>query len=135
MCGGVTYEYEGEAIKTFFPNPYAKLPVVKRSHEVELLPWGRRKEEPGKLPRGGWARLESIYTGRWDCWQPRPVRIPLLNFMEKDIHGVSHWFNLTKGQWIQGLVAREGKEQRIYVVTIAPEMPDAIHERWPRIMS
>jgi hypothetical protein len=55
--------------------------------------------------------------------------------MEKDIHSVSHWFNITQGQWIQGLVARDREELRVYVVTITPEMPDAVHERWPRIMT
>ena len=135
MCGGVTYEHDGETIKTYFPNPYARLPVRKRNGGIELLPWGRRKNEPSHLPNGGWARLESIHAGRWDRWQPKPVRLQLINFMEKDIHGVSHWFNLTRGQWIQGLVAREKQELRVYVVTITPEMPDAIHERWPRIMT
>ena len=84
---------------------------------------------------GGWARLESIRAGSWDHWQPRPVRLQLEGFMEKDIQGKSHWFELTAGQWIQGLVARHGVEQRVYVVTIHPEMPEAIHARWPRLIS
>lgn len=55
--------------------------------------------------------------------------------MEKDIEGHSHWLDLTQGQYIQGLVAREGSEQRVYVVTITPEMSDTVHERWPRVVS
>ena len=55
--------------------------------------------------------------------------------MEKDIEGRSHWYELTRGQWIQGLVARNNYEQRIYVVTVEPEMEDAVHDRWPRILS
>jgi len=46
-----------------------------------------------------------------------------------------HWYDLTRGQWIQGLVARHRQERRLYVVTLEPEMEDAIHTRWPRIMS
>ena len=41
----------------------------------------------------------------------------------------------TPEKWIQGLVAHWDNERRIYVVTITPEMEDAVHERWPRIMS
>ena len=41
--------------------------------------------------------------------------------MEKDISGSSHWFDIAKGQVIQGLVARFKTKQRIYVVTIGPE--------------
>ncbi len=55
--------------------------------------------------------------------------------MEKDVESVSHWFDLTPGKWIQGLIARNNHEQRIYVVTVEPEAEDAIHQRWPRIMS
>jgi len=37
-------------------------------------------------------------------------------------------------QWIQGLIAHNGNERRIYVVTITPVMEDAVHDRWPRVM-
>lgn len=135
MCGGVAYIAAGEELRCYFPNPHACLPVVLRSGQSVLLTWGRRRGEPGQLPLGGWARLESIRSGVWDRWQPRPVRLALRGFMEKDIEGASHWFELTPGQWVQGLVARTGAEQRVYVVTIHPQMPEALHPRWPRIVS
>ncbi len=134
MCGGVFYVHEGEEYRYYFPNPSAVLPVKTKS-SVVLMPWGRRKEQVGKLPAGGWARLDSIYAGRWERFFPVSVKIPVSQFMEKDIEGVSHWFDITKGKWIQGLVAREGSEQRVYIVTIVPEMPQAIHDRWPRILT
>lgn len=84
---------------------------------------------------GGWARLDSIHNGKWDRWFPMPVKIPILSFMEKDISGESHWYDITKGKFIQGLIAREGNELRVYIVTIQPERSDAVHERWPRILS
>ena len=55
--------------------------------------------------------------------------------MEKDIERHSHWYDLTKGKWLQGLVARDQYEQRVYVVTIEHGMADAVHNRWPRVMS
>ncbi len=135
MCGGVYYSWEGQDFRLYFPNPKACLPVKTRDGSSILLPWGRRKEQAGKLPLGGWARLDSIYAGRWDRWFPVPVKLPLQQFMEKDIEGNSHWFDLTRGQYIQGLVARDKHEQRVYVVTITPELDDAVHDRWPRILS
>ena len=125
MCGGVIFNHHGQDFRLFFPNPKAVLPV---------LPWGRRKTQLGALPPGGWARLESVYEGRWDRYFPTPVKLPILQFMEKDMEGVSHWYDLSPGQWIQGLVAREKHERRVYVVTIEPDLRDAIHDRWPRIM-
>ena len=135
MCGGVYYEYLEEHVRVYFPNPKAMLPVRKKDGSVVLMPWGRRKEQPGALPMGGWARLDSIHAGRWDKWFPVPVRLPIVSFMEKDIEGNSHWYDLTKGKYIQGLIAKNGGEQRVYVVTVQPEMADAVHDRWPRIIS
>ncbi|MES9855958.1 MAG: hypothetical protein ABW166_05060 [Sedimenticola sp.] len=135
MCGGVYYLIEGQEVRTYFPNPKAQLPVKTRAGGIERLPWGRRKSQAGKLPLGGWARLESIYEGRWDRWFPTPVKLNISQFMEKDIEGGSHWYDLTPGKWVQGLVAHWDNERRVYVVTITPEMEDAAHDRWPRIMS
>ena len=135
MCGGVYYTIDGQDVRVYFPNPKAVLPVRMKSKKIELLPWGRRKEQAGILPLGGWARLDSIYAGRWDKWFPKPVKLPVKSFMEKDLEGQSHWFDLTKGQCIQGLIARDKYEQRIYVVTITPELEDAVHNRWPRVIN
>jgi hypothetical protein len=135
MCGGVYYVIEGEEVRTYFPNPRALLPVRRRDGSLALLPWGRRKEQSGKLPLGGWARLDMVYAGRWDRWMPVPVKLSIVRFMERDIEGKSHWFDITPGKHIQGLVARWEHERRVYVVTVTPELEDAAHERWPRIVS
>lgn len=134
MCGGVHYLYEGGEHTVYFPNPHATLPVLCKDNQVVRLPWGRRQQQAGSLPLGGWARLDSIYGGRWDRWFPQPVKIMVRSFMEKDHEGRSHWFDITPGQFIQGLVAREQHEQRVYVVTIEPQQTDAVHDRWPRIL-
>ncbi len=135
MCGGVSYTMQGQDVRVYFPNPRAMLPVKKKDQSIALLPWGRRQEQGGILPMGGWARLDTVYAGRWDKWFPVPVMIAVNSFMEKDMEGVSHWYDLTKGQWIQGLVARHAYEQRVYVVTVEPQLEDAVHDRWPRIMN
>jgi hypothetical protein len=135
MCGGVYFSFEGEELRIYFPNPKAVLPVLRKDGRVVLMPWGRRKEQAGRLPLGGWARLDSIHAGRWDRWFPVPVKLPIKSFMEKDIEGSTRWYDLTKGKYVQGLIAREDNEQRVYVVTVEPEMSNAEHERWPRILS
>lgn len=136
MCGAIHYLCDNNTeTRVYFSGFGATLPVCTRSGSVVLLPWGRRQNQAGKLPLGGWARLESIYGGRWDRWFPRPVKLPVYSFMERDIEGRERWYTLAGGQWIQGLVARERHEQRLYVVTVEPQLEDALHERWPRIMS
>jgi len=55
--------------------------------------------------------------------------------MVKDFEGNSHWYDLTKSQYLQGLLAQIDSEQRVYIVTIEPEMEDSRHAVWPRIVS
>jgi len=134
MCGGVSYKENGKQVKVYFPMPMAALPVVMKDRSTNLYAWGRRREEMGSFPLGGWARHESILDGVWDKYQPTPVKIAVDSFMEKDSQGTSHWFDLEPGQFIQGLVAHLGMDSRVYVVTVEPE-DKSIHDRWPRIVS
>ena len=136
MCGGVSFIEYGEDRKIFFPMQNAVLPVLLKSGEIGLYTWGRRREECNQtFPFGGWARHESIKQGIWEKYHPVPVKIPVQKFMEKDDLGVSHWFDLQAGEFIQGLLANIGDKQRVYVVTVHPEDEHAVHERWPRILS
>jgi len=136
MCGGVQFKHECKTFKVYFPDPQAVLPVRQKSGGHVLLPWGRRENEPGSLPLGGWARHESVHAGKWDRYFPKPVRLDLEAFMEKDNQGKSHWYPLTVTNAVQALVARQDEEQRVYVVTITPSIPEqaATHSRWPRIV-
>ena len=135
MCGGVRYTIKKETLRVYFPNPHAQLPILMKDGNISLLPWGRRKEQEGNLPLGGWARLDSINTGKWEYVRPTPVKIKVDAFMEKDHNKDSHWFKLEEGQFIQGLVAHYHDERRIYVVTVEPDpLTRQIHDRWPRIV-
>ncbi len=135
MSSGVLFTYEDNDQRVYFHNPIATLPVITKQDELIMIPWGRRQKQKGSLPLGGWARLEGIYKGQWDKWQPQPVKIPVKAFMEKSHDGTNHWFDLVKGQCLQGLVARNQYEQRVYIVTIEPEQENAWYYRWPRIIN
>lgn len=139
MCDGILYHHFGELVRVYFTSPNAKLPVRLRNGFIEELPWGRREKQRGGLPLGGWARLETVQAGYWDKWSPTPVKLPLVEFMERDVRGQECWYDLAPSQWIQGLVASHGKERRVYVVTIdpaalIPESTEFTHRRWPRIL-
>jgi putative SOS response-associated peptidase YedK len=140
MCAAVEIEGQEKAARIYFPVKAATLPVLKRDGGVVLLAWGARNEELSgskgpRWPKGGWARIESIKSGRWDAYDPQPVKIPARGYMEKDNEGRSHWFPLEPGQYIQGLIAHIGGERRVYVVTISTPSEFAhIHDRWPRIV-
>ncbi len=135
MCEGIHCSIDGSETRVFFTEAGARLPVLCRDGRLAALPWGRRRRQAGALPLGGWARLDAIHAGRWDRWFPVPVKIVARAFMERDIEGRAQWFELSRGKVIQGLVARDGHERRVYVVTVTPEMADAVHGRWPRIVT
>jgi hypothetical protein len=128
------FHHQQQTHTVYFANPKAMLPVRLHDGQIKLLPWGRRKSQIGELPLGGWANLQMIYKGKWDIYIPKPVRIPIIKFMEKDFEGNTHWYDVTEGHWVQGLLAREAHEIRVYIVTITPELYSVCHDRWPRIM-
>ena len=138
MCVAVRYQFKGVEKTSSFPDPDPQLPILLKGGGINLLPWGRKPENIITImPPTGWARLEKIKEGAWDRWNPKPVKIPATSFMERDRDGRPHWFDLDRGQFIQGLLAysQGDNEYRVYVVTVAPEGAlSAIHDRWPRIV-
>jgi hypothetical protein len=135
MCGGVQFREGGDILTVYFPDPDVHLPVITKAHRIRLVTWGRRHYEDGCLPLGGWARHESIEQGAWEQWNPRPVKIHARRYMEKDSNGKRYWFDVPPLHVIQGLLANDGEEQRVYIVTVPAQGEFAqIHDRWPRIV-
>lgn len=134
MPEAVTFQYKDDKHTVYFTHPKAVLPVQLKSGEIKLVTWGRRQNENSEMPIGGWARLSTIHQGKWDIYLPKPVRIPAEKFMKTDFENKTHWYEITKGQFLQGLLAQEGNEFRVYLVTIIPQLLDICHDRWPRII-
>ena len=135
MCGGVRFKANGDELTIYFPNPKAIMPVRLKNGKHSLVAWGRRELQPGFLPRGGWARIDSIYAGKWNHYNPVPVKLDVEAFMEKDKDDVSQWYELQEEEFIQGLIATLGTEQRLYVVTQVSEKSNHKSNRWPRILT
>ena len=98
MPDGIMYHYLGETLTVYFANPKASLPVKLADGQIKLFTWGRRQMQSGTLPLGGWARLQSIYQGKWNSYMPKPVRLPIVKFMEKDFEGNTHLYDVMKGK-------------------------------------
>jgi hypothetical protein len=134
MPEAVGFHHSGKIHTVYFAHPKAMLPVRLQNGEVHLVKWGRRQHENSEMPLGGWARLNAIHEGKWSHYLPKPVCLPVTKFMQTDYEGYSQWYDIVKGQSIQGLVARQDDEYRVYIVTIIPERLDLYHDRWPRIV-
>lgn len=132
MCSGI--ELDGEMF--LWSDPDVRLPVLLKDGDLTWLRWGERHgARDSAFHEGPCARLESIRARKWDAYSPRPVRIPVDRYMERDPKGRPYWVKVAPGQTLQGLVASHDGEQRIYVVTI-PAPPDFLHvqPRWPRVL-
>lgn len=140
MCGGTRYIDEaGKDWKIYFPNPKAALPVRREGEKIEWVKWGLRKEEknvPKGFVQGGWARIDSVDTGKWEKYQAERVKLAVIAFMEKDKERISHWVDVPDGAALDGLVVTIGGESRLYVVTESTPVAFAwVHDRWPRLVS
>lgn len=145
MCGGMEYQYTdpvtGEVLvrKVFFPIPKARIPVItEEGSAVEFCRWGKRQGEDPEfdVPVTGWARLLSLKEGKWNRYNPRRVTIPALRWMEKDAQRQSHWFDMSPGQAILGVMIEQQGERFAYVVTKPSPQPLAsIHDRIPLVIS
>jgi len=159
MCGGVEYTWENQTIRTYFPNPNAKLPVLRKDGELELVTWGRRNEENTPqsegFPINGWIRYETYLNpeSSWRKFRHKEVKILVPHFMEKDESGKSHWFSLQNQEYIRGILIVLNGLWRVYVLTGEPPKtatpylsdqnsmgdlfgaldtePVRIHHRWP----
>lgn len=134
MCVGVHYTLGSHEMRVLFADKNAQLPVYTQDG-LTLMPWGRRPKQAGKLPLGGCAYLDTIHAGNWDRYRPKGVRLWVKSFAEQDVEGRVHWHALTAGKWIKGLLAQEGTERRVYVVTLTPVLAETPYERWPCIQS
>ncbi len=133
MCQKVIYSDHNIIHRASYSDLKPQLPVYTKKGTSQLLPWGRHKFSTGQLPAARCTSLHEIYTGKWDEFFPKPVKIPLRSFLVKDIQHNLQWFHLTNDKWIQGLVARYNQEVRVYIVTLTPTESSQYYH-WPRIL-
>ncbi|MHB1949636.1 MAG: hypothetical protein ACYCQI_16170 [Gammaproteobacteria bacterium] len=138
MPEAVIFHYQQKIHTIHFTHAKAILPVKLKNGDCRLVTWGRRENENSELPLGGWARLANIKGGKesfWNMYSPKPVQIPVEKFMEKNFEGKSCWYEVTKGKYLQGLLAQYENEFRVYLVTIDPEESTNCHYRWPHVIT
>ncbi len=134
MPEAVMYYYKGKSYTVYFSKSNAVLPVKLENGDIQLVKWGKRQNDSCDIPIGGWARLSAIQNKQWDVYFPKPVKLAINKFMKTDFEGHTHWFEVTKGQWIQGLLMQENENYYVYIVVVTPTLLDISFDRWPRII-
>jgi len=95
-------------LETFFWDARPFLPVLEEG-KVHLYDWGNR-EKTLKMPRTGWAKIESLRDGQWDWLSPKAVTIPAFRGCEK-----KKWFRILGG--IKAVKVRYHNIVRVYMIT------------------
>ena len=144
MCEGIRYKLMGASVQVLFGPLSSKIPVLYRSGEVHLYEWGCegrntiKQPSMGPLkewPQGCCATLESIKSGEWDYFRPRSCKVPATAFAIKDRAGVTRWFDVASGGYLQGVYASPWYEPKVYLVSVpAPAEMAQFADRWPRIV-
>ncbi len=130
MCAGITFpidtikpneldqfftpeefgkQRKGDSVQTFFWQNKPFLPAEDESGEIHLYHWGNR-DKFFKMPKTGWAKIESVQDGLWDWLAPKTVWIPSLMGYEK-----RKWFRTPEG--IKGVRVRYHNITRVYLLT------------------
>jgi len=98
----------GDQIQVFFWQNRPYLPV-EEDGLIHLYDWGN-KEQLMKLPKTGWAKIESVRDGLWDWLVPKKVIIPSLMGYEK-----RKWFKTPEG--VSGIKIKFHNITRVYLLT------------------
>ncbi|MDP1539266.1 MAG: hypothetical protein Q8K94_08865 [Moraxellaceae bacterium] len=131
MCSGI--EYLGKM--HLWRDVDVTLPVLMKDGSIRWLKWGERHGVQSAFVQGPCARLDSIQAGKWQRFNPMPVKIPITRYMERNQKCAPYWVKVEDGQYLQGLVATVNGEQRVYVVTVdAPQAFRHVQDRWPRVI-
>ena len=116
---------KGDHLQVFF---WQKKPflAIDEDDGVHLYEWGNR-EKNLKLPKTGWARLESIRDGMWDWLSPKVVRVPADFGYEK-----KKWFRTPQG--VKAVKIRYNNIIRVYLLTMKADqeyLQYTGHDRMP----
>lgn len=133
MCFALIFiDTSGKRYTVSFTQRQRQLPMMGAS-ESEHMTWGRNQYENGNLPIGGWCRQDLLAQGAFDHWQPQFVRLPVKGFAIHNMLARLHWFEVSPGEYLQGVILTEAGERRLYLVIMQTQRLDNWFWQWPII--
>lgn len=130
MCGGIGFGFKripfaqlkefysdkeisdfkkNNLVTSFFWQKMPILPYKDQGGQTKLSLWGNRDQDL-KIPKTGWAKIESYNQGKWDYLKPQTVKILAEKGYEKGV-----WFETKNG--ISGLKIEYKNKPYIYMLT------------------
>ncbi|VEF11900.1 Uncharacterised protein [Pseudomonas fluorescens] len=136
MCEGVEIKVisgDPKNVKAYFSDPGSALPVVlEDGTDLGWVAWGRRSDQSGRSPEGGWIDERELKHNCSDVPRYQPAIGLVDRYMAYDIDRAPHWFYVGPGRSLKCVVVTEDFEQRVYLVTTRPPAEYFwIRDRWP----
>jgi hypothetical protein len=131
---GRLHERGGEREYRFLFRDKPRLLPIIHDGQFQIVRWGRRRGEAGRLPCTGWTWLETLEKGTWQEARPEEVQIPATMGLEN-----GRWFAVREG--IRGLVVADERGELVAymlcepashyyeVMTRSKRMPVLVNER------
>lgn len=108
LPGELEKQRVSDFVQVFFWQDRPFLPI-EEDGQVHLYDWGNR-EAGLKMPKTGWARVETVQDGRWDYLSPQIVKIVCDKGYEK-----KKWFKTPTG--LKAIKVKLYNVTRVYLLT------------------
>jgi hypothetical protein len=147
LCVAVECCHNGTKIYVTAGDLHARLPVRSRGGAIIRHPWGAQGrtfyDQPRALrtewPKEPWVPLQTIKSGAWAEFEPKPVRIAVMRFLVyrefDDAGATDHWVTLKPNEYLQGALLQCSAEHAVYIVTVDPPADLRVVTPWPRMVS
>jgi len=110
---GRLHERGGEREYRFHFRDKPRLLPIIHDGQFQIVRWGRRRGEAGRLPCTGWTWLETLEKGTWQEAQPEEILIPATMGLEN-----GRWFAIREG--IRGLAVADERGELVAYMLCEP---------------
>lgn len=107
------YERGGEQEVQFLLWERVRVLPVWLDGRLQILPWGRRRQESRLLPCTAWTSLATLESGGWGDVEVELVVIPATIALDRGV-----WYRVREG--IRGVAVRDEKGRSVVYVLVEP---------------
>lgn len=138
MCQAIRFTINDHLITVKLTDSNPCVPVIMRSGNIMLMPWGNPDGHIPLYPRDGVLYRDHVLQGKWKAYIPKPIKILCQAYMLLDASGQERWFESTEKHQtcIKGVVASVWGKERAYVLMRQPDLMDRKgFSEWPVTLS
>ncbi len=75
MCQAIRFTINDHLITVKLTDSNPCVPVIMRSGNIMLMPWGNPSGLIPLFPPGGTLHRDHVIQGKWKAFEPKPIKI------------------------------------------------------------